>query len=108
MDAPSGTTTRAAALEWAGAARSTRHDLRDSMSNGHRSLRDVLDASRSDPLIAEVKLLWMLESLPGARKVDTRRTLTSMGLDEGARLGSLDDVTIDRILSAFPLVEVPT
>lgn len=93
--------TRQGALDWAAAARAARHDVRSTMSSGQRSLADVLDAAQRDPMIGHVKLLWALESLPGARKVDTRRTLASMGLAEAARLSTLDAATVQRVVSTF-------
>ena len=66
---------------WAGArivaaAGRSAHDL---VRAGAATLPDVLEPPRSDPLVAAVRLLWVLESLPGARKIDTRRALASHG-----------------------------
>jgi hypothetical protein len=84
---------RTAALDWAGRARAARHDTREQLRAGATTLTEVLDRALTDELIGEIKLLWVLESLPGARKVDTRRTLGQLGLDEGARLRTLDATT---------------
>jgi len=92
---------RGRALEWASSARGARHEVREQLGAGRRSLADVLAQAHRDELIAQVKLLWTLESLPGARKVDTRRTLAAMGLDEARRLGTLDTATTEQLLAAF-------
>lgn len=93
--------TRQHALDWASAARATRHEVRRTLSAGERTLAQVLADAQHDPLLGQVKLLWVLESLPGARKVDTRRTLAAMGLVEATRVGTLDRPTTDRLLAAF-------
>ena len=42
-------------------------------------------------MIGRIKLLWVLESLPGAGKVATRRHLASLGLEESIPVGELSD-----------------
>ena len=93
--------TRDAAIDWAAAARATRHEVRESLSTGRTTLADVLARASQDDLVGQVKLLWTLESLPGARKVDTRRQLAAMGLAESTRLSTLDPGTVARLLGAF-------
>jgi len=84
---------RAAALDWADRARAARHDTREQLRTGATTLAEVLGRADGDELVGELKLLWVLESLPGARKVDTRRRLGELRLDEGARLRTLDAAT---------------
>ncbi|MHB1138776.1 MAG: integration host factor, actinobacterial type [Microthrixaceae bacterium] len=94
-------TSRGAALDWAGRARRARHDTREQLRDGELALAQVLDAAATDELVGELKLLWVLESLPGARKVDTRRRLGELGLREAARLRSLDEPTRRVVLDTF-------
>jgi hypothetical protein len=95
------TDTREAALRWAAAARSTRHQVRSELAAGGTTLAAVLGRATSDPLVGQVKLLWVLESLPGARKIDTRRRLTALGIDAGAPLAQLDGDERAVVLSNF-------
>ena len=81
---------RGAALDWAEAARSTRRQLHDELADGRVGVGAVLERAEHDELTAAVKLLFVLEALPGARKVDTRRRLAELGIDGGRRLGALD------------------
>jgi hypothetical protein len=92
---------RAEALGWASAARVVRHQVRDDLGTGRATLVDVLHRAHHDPFVGQVKLLWALESVPGARKVDTRRTLGALGIAEGVRLGALDAATTARLVAAF-------
>ncbi len=84
-------TGRAHALSWAADARAARHGVRHDLSTGATSLAQVLAAGRSEDLLGRARLLWVLESLPGARKSDTRRMLTRLGLDGDRPIASLDD-----------------
>ncbi|MFN7149578.1 MAG: hypothetical protein ACK4V6_08850 [Microthrixaceae bacterium] len=82
--------TRDAALRWAASARSTRQQVRSELATGDTTLAEVLTRATTDPLVGQVKLLWALESLPGARKIDTRRRLAALGIDAAAPLSQLD------------------
>lgn len=93
---------RSLALDWAERARGTRTGVRDDLSTGSRGLGDVLTAAGADQLLGQVRLLWVLESCPGARKVDTRRTLAALGLDERLQLGRLSPDQRSVVLSSFP------
>jgi hypothetical protein len=96
----------AAALDWAATFREYRDHLYASLSDGTRSLSEVLDAPPDDELLAETKLLGVLESLPGARKTDTRRTLDRLGVPGDVRLGSLTVEQRRSLLESFPLAAV--
>lgn len=80
---------RAEALEWADRARGERLRTRRGLSEGRMSLAQVLASAESDPLVGQVRVLWLLESLPGARKTDTRRALDRMGLAGSTALSRL-------------------
>jgi hypothetical protein len=97
---------RADALRWAEHLRSVRRALRDQMSAGRVTLAEVL-ALRGDPAVGAVRLLWVLESRPGARKVDTRRRMAAEGLPESLGLAEMDDAQVAATLSAFAAVEAP-
>lgn len=99
---------RDAALEWAERARSMRHSLREELAAGRTTLEEVLRRAGEDELVGAVRLGWVLESLPGARKVDTRRHLDRLGIDGSAPLASLDGPTAARVLEAFGAGPAPT
>lgn len=92
---------RDAALRWAASARSTRHQLRSELAAGDITLAAVLDRATTDPLVGQVKLLWALESVPGARKIDTRRRLAALGIDAAAPLSQLDGDQRGVVLANF-------
>lgn len=92
---------RTAAFEWAATARSARFGLRDQLQSGELLLADVLARAGNDPLLGQVKLLWTLESVPGASKVLTRRKLAELGIAESTRIGSLSDEQQELIHAHF-------
>jgi hypothetical protein len=94
---------RSAALAWADAARARRETLAAQLRSGEWDLTRVLGAAHDEPLVGRVRLLYVLESLPGARKTDTRRTLAALGLDPGLPVAALDAVQRDLVLATFPL-----
>jgi hypothetical protein len=92
---------RADALAWAESARDARRQLRHDLSTASTTLAEVLGRAPLDPAVGRVKLLFVLESLPGARKTDTRRTLARHGVVADAPVGSLSDAERARILGWF-------
>lgn len=94
---------RDAALRWAAAVRKARAALRRDVGAGRCDLADVLDRAATDPLVGQVRLSFLLESLPGARKVDTRRHLLRLGLDGDLPLSELDDGIRQVVLREFPM-----
>ena len=92
---------RGEALDWAAAARARRDRVRDELRDGTTSLGDVLAGRLDDPELGVVRLLWVLESVPGARKVDTRRRLVELGVDASSPLSMLDDALVTTLLGEF-------
>lgn len=90
------------AIAWAASFRRRREELRRQVSSGRRSLLDVL-ASADTTDDGGVRLLFALESLPGARKVETRRHLARLGLSETAQLRDLTPEERELLLAEFPL-----
>lgn len=98
---------RDAALAWADAARAVRHRVRRELGAGATTLADVLGARHTDELVGQLRLLWVLESLPGARKTDTRRELARLGLDGDRSLAAQLPEELDAVRAAFPLDPAP-
>lgn len=99
---------RGDALEWARAARAARHGVREQLASGALNLPEVLEQARDDEHLGQVRLGWVLESLPGARKVDTRRRLARLGVDPSAPLGSLEPAVRDLMEREFAAGDAPS
>ena len=91
------------ALAWTDRVRAARERLRSDLREGRVTLGDVLGEPVRGVATGGVKLLHVLESLPGAGKVATRRRLTDLGLDANTPVGDLDAAQVIVLLEEFPL-----
>lgn len=80
---------RAAALAKAAAVRSERADLRQRLSSGALTLSDAIDLIDTDDAVASIKVLTLLESLPGLGKVKARRLMEELGIAPSRRMRGL-------------------
>jgi signal recognition particle GTPase len=82
---------RQAALEKAAAARRMRAELKEKLKMGSISLRELLQQADQDEMVGKMKVLAVLESLPGLGKVKARRLMEEVGISETRRLHGLGD-----------------
>lgn len=82
---------RQAALEKAAAARRQRAELKEKLKMGSLNLRELLDQATDDEIVGKMKVLAVLESLPGLGKVKARRLMEEIGISETRRLQGLGD-----------------
>ena len=80
---------RAAALKKAAEARTARAELKEKLKMGSLTLRDALEKADNDPVIGKLKVLNLLESLPGLGKVKARRLMEEIGIAETRRVQGL-------------------
>jgi Spy/CpxP family protein refolding chaperone len=91
---------RAAALEKAAKARAERAELKGRLKNGSLTLAEVLESS--DPTAGKLKVVSLLESLPGVGKVKARRLMEEIGIAENRRVQGLGAQQKQAILDALP------
>lgn len=82
---------RQAALEKAAAARRLRAELKEKLKMGSLSLKELLDQAQRDEVVAKMKVVAVLESLPGLGKVKARRLMADVGISEARRIQGLGD-----------------
>lgn len=82
---------RQAALEKAAAARRLRAELKDKLKMGTLTLQELLDQATRDEAVGKMKVVSVLESLPGLGKVKARRLMEDVGISEARRLQGLGD-----------------
>ena len=82
---------RQAALEKAAAARRLRAELKDKLKMGSITLKELLDQASRDEVVAKMKVVAVLESLPGLGKVKARRLMEEVGISEARRIQGLGD-----------------
>ena len=78
---------RTAALAKAAEARAARAEIKARLKMGSLSLRDALDSD--DPNVGKLKVVSLLESLPGVGKVKARRVMTEIGIADNRRVQGL-------------------
>src|SRR5205814_9458052 len=80
---------RQAALDKAAAARRQRAELKEKLKMGSITLKELLDQAERDEVVAKMKVLAVLESLPGLGKVKARRLMEEIGISEPRRVPGL-------------------
>jgi hypothetical protein len=80
---------RQAALRKAAEARRQRAELKDKLKMGSLTLRELIDQAGSDEVVGKMKVLAVLESLPGLGKVKARRLMEEIGISETRRVQGL-------------------
>lgn len=82
---------RQAALEKAAVARRVRAELKEKLKMGSLTLAELLDQGDRDEIVGKMKVLSVLESLPGLGKVKARRLMEEVGISESRRVQGLGD-----------------
>jgi hypothetical protein len=91
---------RKAALDKAAKARKERAELKDHLKTGRVSLQELLGKADSDEIVGKMKVLAVLESLPGTGKVKARRLMEQVGISETRRLQGLGGKQREQLLEA--------
>jgi hypothetical protein len=93
---------RQAALEKAAAARRERAELKEKLKMGSVNLRELLNLADRHEVVAKMKVLAVLESLPGVGKVKARRMMDEIGISETRRVRGLGEQQRSKLLDSFP------
>lgn len=81
---------RKEALKKAAAARSARAELRTKVKSGELSFADVL-AKAGDPVVDKIKVITLLESLPGYGKAKAAKLLSELDISDSRRVKGLGE-----------------
>jgi hypothetical protein len=81
---------RKEALKKAAAARSARAELRAKVKSGELSFAEVL-AKVGDPVVDKIKVITLIESLPGYGKAKAVKLLTELDISDTRRVKGLGD-----------------
>ena len=68
---------------------------------GSTSLKELLDEADRDEVVGKMKVLTLLESLPGVGKVRARRLMEEIGISEIRRVRGLGAQQRDALLKTF-------
>ena len=92
---------RQAALEKAAEARRVRADVKERLKTGSLTLSGLFELAGRDEMVGKLKVLALLESLPGVGKVKARRTMEEIGIAESRRVQGLGAQQRGRLLELF-------
>lgn len=89
---------RQAALDKAAAARRQRAELKEKLKMGSITFTELLEQATRDEVVGKMKVLSVLESLPGLGKVKARRLMEQVGISEARRIQGLGNVQREHLL----------
>ena len=68
---------------------------------GSTSLRELLDSAHQDDVVGKMKVVTVLESLPGVGKVRARRLMEHLNIADTRRVRGLGSQQRDALLREF-------
>ncbi|UNX53221.1 30S ribosomal protein S13 [Georgenia sp. TF02-10] len=80
---------RSQALAKAAAARATRAEVKNKLKYNQVSLSEVLQSAKDDDALGKLKVVSLLESLPGVGKAKARNLMAEFGISEARRVRGL-------------------
>jgi DNA uptake protein ComE-like DNA-binding protein len=92
---------RAAALEKAAEARRVRAEIKNRLKYSQGSLRDVIARGQTDDVVGKLKVVSLLESLPGVGKVKARAIMEEIGIAETRRVRGLGPHQQEALIERF-------
>jgi hypothetical protein len=92
---------RQAALAKAAQARRVRAEVKEKLKMGALSLKELFDQGDRDDILAKLKVVSVLESMPGVGKVRARRLMEELDISESRRLRGLGRNQREALLHQF-------
>ena len=80
---------RQAALEKAAASRRERAEVKNRLKNAGATISEVLAEGQKNEVIGKMRVVDLLQSMPGLGKVRARRTMERLGISESRRVRGL-------------------
>lgn len=92
---------RKAALEKAAAARQLRADVKARLKSSSASLTEVIQESRVNDVVAKLRVVDLLQSMPGVGKVRAQEIMQRIGIADSRRLRGLGANQVAALLAEF-------
>ena len=92
---------RQEALAKAAEARRARAEIKEKLKMGSLTLSELLANAAGDDHIGKMKVLAVIEALPGVGKVKARRTMDEIGIADTRRVRGLGDQQRTKLLDVF-------
>jgi len=92
---------RAAALEKAAEARRVRAELKNRLKYSQGSIAEIIELGQTDDVVGKLKVIAMLESLPGVGKVKAKAIMEDIGIAETRRVRGLGHNQAQALIERF-------
>jgi hypothetical protein len=92
---------RRAALEKAATARQLRADVKARLKSSSANLGEVIQQAKADEMIAKLRVVDMLQAMPGVGKVRAQEIMQRIGIADSRRLRGLGANQISALLAEF-------
>lgn len=92
---------RQAALDKAAQARQLRAEVKNRLKNSGASLAEVIQESRANDVVAKLRVVDLLQSMPGVGKVRAKEIMDRIGIAESRRLRGLGANQVQALLREF-------
>ena len=92
---------RSAALVKAAEARVARAAVKNRLKMGSLSLAEAINVADTDEVVGKLKVITLLESLPGMGKIKARRIMDSIGIADSRRVRGLGPQQRQALLEHF-------
>ena len=93
---------RLAALEKAAETRRARAEIKEQLKSGRITLSKVLDAAETDDTIGKLRVLALLQALPGIGRVKAVQLMEKLKISASRRLRGLGNQQRRALLAEFP------
>ncbi len=93
---------RKAALEKATAYRRERAEWKNRLKNNGVSIGEVIEAGQSSEAVGKMRVLDLLQSLPGLGEVRARKVLDRLGIAASRRVRGLGPKQVEALEREFP------
>jgi hypothetical protein len=92
---------RKAALEKAAASRRERAEVKNRLKNAGTSISDVLAEGQKNDVIGKMRVIDLLQSMPGLGKVRAKQTMDRLGIAESRRVRGLGNKQVAALEREF-------
>jgi hypothetical protein len=80
---------RQAALDKAAASRRERAEVKNRLKNSGASISEVIEEGQRNEVIGKMRVVDLLQSMPGLGKVRARQVMERLNISESRRVGGL-------------------
>jgi len=92
---------RAEALQKAAAARQKRAEVKNRLKYSQGKLSEVIAQGQQDETIGKLKVVSLLESLPGVGKVKAKKVMAEIGIAETRRVRGLGPHQVKALIDLY-------